>query len=273
MTESLTRSISGLVYIALLIGATLYGPISFIALFGVFMLIAVYEFCKLSNLKNIIPFAIAVAGLLLFGIYHNNDFYTSMLLNMGALIVSVGLLVELFSVTPPRLRDTQSKIVRLIGYVIIPFLLIIKLAFVGRADDFAFNPYVIIGMFVLIWANDTFAYIVGKSVGKRRLFERISPKKTVEGFVGGMIFTVAGAYILGLYYTFLTPWQWMAFAAILSLFGTLGDLVESKLKRNAGVKDSGKIMPGHGGVLDRLDSVLFAIPFLFLYYQILQYVS
>jgi phosphatidate cytidylyltransferase len=130
-------------------------------------------------------------------------------------------------------------------------------------------------MFILIWANDTFAYIVGKSIGKHKLFERISPKKTIEGFIGGMIFTVAGAYILGQsnYFDFITPWQWMAFAAILVVFGTLGDLVESQLKRNAGVKDSGKIMPGHGGILDRLDSVLFAIPFLFLYYQILNYVS
>jgi len=130
-------------------------------------------------------------------------------------------------------------------------------------------------MFILIWANDTFAYIVGKTIGKHKLFERISPKKTIEGFVGGMVFTVIGAYILGqsFYFTFLTPWQWMAFAAILVIFGTLGDLVESHLKRNAGVKDSGTIMPGHGGILDRLDSVLFAIPFLFLYYQILNYVS
>lgn len=273
MNESLTRSISGLVYIVLLIGATLLSPISFVVLFATFMLIAVYEFCKLANIKSMIPYIMAIAGISLFSIYISNDFYTNLLLNIGALLISVSLLAELFSNNAPKLKDATAKYVRLTGYVIIPFLLIIKLPFLDAAAEFDFNPYVVIGMFVLIWANDTFAYIVGKSIGKNKLFERISPKKTVEGFIGGVIFTVAGAYILGLYYTFLTPWQWMAFAAILSVFGTLGDLVESKLKRTAGVKDSGSIMPGHGGILDRLDSVLFAIPFLFLYYQILKYVS
>jgi len=269
MNESITRALSGIVYIILLLAATLFHPISFIALFGVFLLIATFEFCKLTNLDKIIPLIIGTAGFILFGVYINNDFYTNLLLNLAALVIAISLLVELFSTKPASFKDKTAKLARLIGYVIIPFLLIIKLPFL-RGD---YNPYIIIGMFVLIWANDTFAYIVGKTIGKRKLFERISPKKTVEGFIGGMLFTIAGAYILGLYYTFLSPWEWMGFAAVLVIFGTLGDLVESKLKRNAGVKDSGKIMPGHGGILDRLDSIIFAIPFLFLYYQILNYVS
>ena len=269
MNESITRALSGIVYILLLLAATLFHPTSFIALFGIFLLIATIEFCRLTNLDKTVPIIIAGAGLILFGMYINNDFYTNLLLNLAALIVAISLLTELFSKKPTAFKDKTAKIARLIGYVVIPFLLIIKLAFL-RGD---YNPYIIIGMFVLIWANDTFAYIVGKSIGKRKLFERISPKKTIEGFIGGMLFTVAGAYVLGLYYAVLSPWEWMGFAAILVIFGTLGDLVESKLKRNAGVKDSGSIMPGHGGILDRLDSIIFAIPFLFLYYQILNYVS
>ncbi len=214
----------------------------------------------------------AVAGFFLFGYNINNDIISNLLLNAGALFISLSLLAELFRKGLIAPKDKTAKLARLTGYVIIPFLLIIKLPFVKNN----FNPYIIIGMFILVWANDTFAYIVGKSMGKHKLFERISPKKTIEGFVGGMLFTVAGAYILGqsnYFDTALTPWQWMAFGAILVISGTLGDLVESQLKRNAGVKDSGKIMPGHGGILDRLDSVLFAIPFLFLYYQIINYVS
>ena len=269
MNESITRTLSGIVYIFLLLAATLYGPFTFIPLFGIFLFIAIYEFCKLSNLNKTIPLIMGAVGFLLFGVYVNNDFYTSLLLNIASLVIAISLLIELFSKSKPVSKDKNAKLARLIGYVIIPFLLIIKLSFIKGY----YNPYVIIGMFVVIWANDTFAYIVGKTIGKRKLFERISPKKTIEGFIGGMLFSVAGAYVLGLYYTFLSPWQWMIFAAILVIFGTLGDLVESKLKRNAGVKDSGSIMPGHGGILDRLDSVIFAIPFLFLYYQILNYVS
>ena len=128
-------------------------------------------------------------------------------------------------------------------------------------------------MFILIWTNDTFAYIVGKSIGKNKLFERISPKKTIEGFLGGLLFTIIAGYIISRYFTFSSPTSWIITAIILVIFGSLGDLVESKFKRNAGVKDSGTIMPGHGGILDRLDSIIFAIPFLFLYYQIINYVS
>lgn len=265
MSESLTRAISGIVYIALLLGATLISPITFELLFVVFLGIAVVEYCKLANLDRKLPLAIATIGVLLFGIYISQDFLINLLLSLAALFVSVGMLAELFKDSPTPMRDGSGKLVRLIGYVVLPFLLIIKLPFL-RGE---YNPYIIIGMFIIIWANDTFAYIVGKAIGKNKLFERVSPKKTIEGFVGGVLFATAGAYTLGLYYTFLTPWQWMAFAAIVSVFGTLGDLVESKLKRNAGVKDSGNIMPGHGGILDRLDSVIFAIPFLFLYYLLI----
>jgi phosphatidate cytidylyltransferase len=269
MSESLTRAISGIVYIALLLGATLLSPITFKILFIVFLLIAVYEYCKLANTNKKLPFVIATIGIFSFGVYPFSDVYTNLLVCAAALFVSIGMLSELFSNNPSVPRDNMGKLVRLIGYVVIPFLLIIKLPFITGN----YNPNVIIGMFIMIWTNDTFAYIVGKAIGKNKLFERISPKKTIEGFIGGVVFTVAGAYILGLYFTFLTPLQWMGFAAIVAVFGTLGDLVESKLKRVAGVKDSGNIMPGHGGILDRLDSVVFAIPFLFLYYQILVYVS
>jgi len=272
MNESITRALSGIVYIVLLLAATYFNEVLFVTLFGIFLIIATLEFCRLANLPKTGPVIMAFAGLVLFGYFINNDFYTNLLINIAGLIISISLLGDLFSKKPLVPKDNMAKQARLIGYVIIPFLLIIKLPFLNNSG---YNPFIVIGMFVLIWANDTFAYVVGKTVGRHKLFERISPKKTIEGFLGGMLFTVAGAYFLGQssYFTILSPWQWMAFAAILVIFGTLGDLVESKLKRTAGVKDSGKIMPGHGGILDRLDSILFAIPFIFLYYQILYYVS
>jgi len=275
MNESIVRALSGIVYIILLIGATLFHPFSYIALFGIFMLIAIVEFCRLVNLQQTTPIILGVAGIVLFSPFIQADIYTNLLLDAGALLIAISLLVELFGKAKPAPRDNTGKLAKLIGYVILPFILIIRLPFL-IAD--VYTPYVIIGSFILIWSNDTFAYIVGKTMGKRKLFERISPKKTVEGFLGGMIFAIAAAYILSQFDAFTTPVfnspaTWMGAAILLVVFGTLGDLVESQLKRKAGVKDSGKIMPGHGGILDRLDSIIFAIPFLFLYYQILTYVS
>lgn len=274
MNESIVRTLSGIVYIVLLLGATLFSPISFTFLFGVFLVLAVLEFCRLTNLDKTLPLIITTIGFFLFGFFINNSTYTNLTVNFAGLFIAVLLLTDLFSKKRPVQKDKNSKISQLIGYVIIPFLLIIKLPFL----EGTYNPYILIGSFILIWTNDTFAYIVGKTMGKNKLFERISPKKTIEGFLGGMVFTLFGAYILSQFDIFITPvfnsfLIWMGAAIILVVFGTLGDLVESKFKRNAGVKDSGNIMPGHGGILDRLDSIIFAIPFLFLFYQIINYVS
>ncbi|GAA0757369.1 hypothetical protein GCM10009433_13550 [Psychroflexus lacisalsi] len=133
--------------------------------------------------------------------------------------------------------------------------------------------YVLVGTFVLIWTNDSFAYLVGKNFGKTKLFERISPKKTIEGFLGGAIAAIIISYLIFIYIDLLPLWAWIMLAVIVSIFGTLGDLVQSKFKRKADVKDSGKIMPGHGGIFDRMDSMLFSSTFVFIFILLLDYVS
>jgi phosphatidate cytidylyltransferase len=121
--------------------------------------------------------------------------------------------------------------------------------------------------------NDTFAYLSGITLGKHKLFESVSPKKTIEGFIGGIVFSIIAGILLAKFYMEEPIIYWIIIALIVGFFGTLGDLIESKFKRVAGVKDSGNIMPGHGGFLDRLDSIIFVAPFIYLFYQILYYVS
>tara|TARA_B100000767_G_C19630771_1_gene478171 strand:- start:504 stop:944 length:441 start_codon:yes stop_codon:yes gene_type:complete len=128
-----------------------------------------------------------------------------------------------------------------------------------------YNPYLMISILVMIWVNDSFAFLVGKNFGKRKLFVSVSPKKTQEGFLGGLVFALISAYIISLLNNDFTTINWLAIALIVSVIGTIGDLVESKFKRQANIKDSGAIMPGHGGMLDRLDSLLFAAPFVYLF--------
>ena len=128
-----------------------------------------------------------------------------------------------------------------------------------------FSPGIIIGFFLLIWANDTGAYLTGMSFGKHKLFERISPKKTWEGFAGGIIIASVAAWFLSGWLGVVDRTQWVIIALIISVAGTYGDLIESMLKRSTGVKDSGTIMPGHGGFLDRFDSTIISFPLVYLF--------
>jgi len=275
MNETLKRSISGAIYIILLIASILYSKESFFVLFGVFLLIAVYEFCSLVHLNKIFSISLAlisflsIAYLLFFKIPLNP--YFDITLTLLTFIVSLKCIFFLFEDNFIKINSV-SKYIYLIGYIILPFIILTKIPFGLKG----YNPKIIIGIFILIWINDSFAYIIGKSVGKHKLFEKISPKKTIEGFIGGAIFSIIASILISKYYIEggkTTQNIWLGFGIIVVLFGTFGDLVESKFKRIAGVKDSGKIMPGHGGILDRLDSVIFVAPIVFLFYQILNYVS
>ena len=155
------------------------------------------------------------------------------------------------------------------------FYLITAIIFLILIPNYSgvYQPYIIAGAFLITWVNDSFAYLVGKNFGKHKLLERISPKKTIEGFVGGFVFSLLAGYLIAIFSNTLSIKIWLIISIIMSIFGTLGDLIQSKFKRQAGVKDSGTIMPGHGGIYDRLDSVIFASPFLYAFLQILKHVS
>lgn len=295
MNETLKRALSGAVYIVLLLTSILFSTESFIILFGVFLVIATYEFCNLANINKIFSLlfvSLFYSSVALISFYKNEtenyinrflkedikftiniDQLNTILLAI-TLLISVKCIVFLFDDTQTISRT--SKYIYLLGYITLPFIFITKISF-GVKD---YNPKIIIGLFILIWTNDTFAYLVGKSIGKHKLFERISPKKTIEGFLGGVVFACFAGFLISKLYIKPNPnfsdksiLIWTIIALIVGVFGTIGDLIESKFKRIAGVKDSGTIMPGHGGVLDRLDSVIFVAPIVFLFYQILNYVS
>jgi phosphatidate cytidylyltransferase len=277
MNTTITRAISGSVYVLLLISATLFSQFSFLLLFGILLLFSVVEFSKLVSLNPIPPLAIATLFFILFNI--DNTIKTNeVLLLIAALLVSIKSLLFLFE-KQNKFLNTPSKYLFLIGYLIIPIIIFTKIPFLNADDQFInihvthYNPKNIISILIIIWMNDTFAYLSGITFGKHKLFERVSPKKTVEGFIGGIVFSIIAGVLFAKYYMEESVAHWIIIALIVGVFGTLGDLIESKFKRLAGVKDSGTIMPGHGGFLDRLDSIIFVAPFIYLFYQILYYVS
>jgi phosphatidate cytidylyltransferase len=296
MNETLKRLISGVVYITLLLFSILYSTESFILLFGIFLVIATFEFCNLVKINKILPLSLvslSYTAISLLSYYKTEtDNYLSNLreqpIQLGididqlnlvllaiCLLIFIKCLIFLFD-NKEQIVSPIWKCLYLVGYILLPFIFIVKISF-GIND---YNPKIIIGLFILIWTNDTFAYLVGKSIGKHKLYERISPKKTIEGFLGGVAFAIFAGYLISKLYIKPNPnfsdtsiLIWTMIALIVGVFGTIGDLIESKFKRIAEVKDSGKIMPGHGGILDRLDSVIFVAPIVYLFYQILSYVS
>jgi phosphatidate cytidylyltransferase len=145
------------------------------------------------------------------------------------------------------------------GYTLLPFYMILALA--DLSQKYAYIFPLALGMYLLIWTNDTFAYFSGRLFGKRPLFARISPKKTWEGTIGGLLFTLLIGYVLFLTTNELPLTFWIVSALIVAPAAIVGDLLESLFKRSVGAKDSGTLLPGHGGILDRFDAVLFTVPF------------
>jgi phosphatidate cytidylyltransferase len=148
-------------------------------------------------------------------------------------------------------------------YVTLPLWLLIMIAHLPESlgTNLGYHPNRVFGLLWLVWTNDTMAYLVGSKIGKHKIFERISPKKTWEGTIGGAICTIIMAWAMSMYLPHdFTSKEWLVIGALVGLFGTLGDLVESMLKRSVGVKDSGSLLPGHGGLLDRFDAFIFVIP-------------
>ncbi len=267
MKELLTRSLSGFLYVSILLISIFVSKYTFIGVFFVFGMISIFEFQKLIHLNNKRLYVIFIVLLVALNIFQDQVY-----LILPILVLTV--ITELFLV-----KDLVT--IRIIPmfekrkYRTSIFYLISAIVFLTLIPNYSgeYQPLIIAGAFLITWTNDTFAYLVGKNFGKHKLLERISPKKTIEGFVGGFLFSILAGYLIAIFSHTLSITIWLIISIIMSIFGTLGDLIQSKFKRQAGVKDSGAIMPGHGGIYDRLDSVIFASPFLYGFLQILKYVS
>ena len=253
------RSFSGLVYTALFVFSILYSQESYVLFVSILGLVCIWEFSRIIQFKSPISYLFFIAIVYLF-IKRPNTYAIVFILGL-TIYSSIVLIYELFMKKEISFNKEREKFGLLIRYVVFSLSFIVLLPY----SNGMYDEYLIIYILILIWVNDSFAFLVGKNFGKRKLFESVSPKKTIEGFMGGVLFTIFSSFILSIYNNNFTFLHWMIIALIISTFGTIGDLIESKFKRFANVKDSGNIMPGHGGILDRLDSLLFVAPFVYLY--------
>lgn len=270
------RIATGIVFIAVLIGGILYNQYSFLIVFSLITGLALYEFygllCKTKHteLNRILN---TLGGLLLFVggyfFFSSPDKPLIALVPYGIYVLSL-FISELFSKGSNPIQSLAYAVLGQI-YLAIPLSLLSYLAFGYDISGGTYHYAFLLAMLVFIWVNDSFAYLTGSLFGKHRMCERISPKKSWEGFAGGVVFTIAASIVYANFFTQLPVWGWIGFALVMIVFGTLGDLVESLFKRTLNVKDSGNLLPGHGGILDRFDSVIFSIPALFIYIQIVSF--
>lgn len=260
MKELIVRTLSGVLYISIVIFTLFASHEWFIGLFFILALITLNEFLRIVKVKSLIPYLL-LAGTLFFFSYKEIDMVAIYILLIATIFVDLFLFKEVLVLYKFSLFEKRR-------YLYIFFYIINGFVFLTLIP-----PKFIIGVFILIWSNDTFAYLIGKRFGKRKLIERISPKKTLEGFFGGIIGTIIAGFFIFIYTSLLSLIIWLLLALIISIIGTIGDLIQSKFKRQVGLKDSGRLMPGHGGLYDRLDSIIYASPFVYGFLELINYVS
>lgn len=272
MKNVIIRAISGSIYVAAMVGAVLAGGGWLAALLVLLGLLATLEFVtmtaengKIHRVCSLIDLA-ATISIILTGYFvacpAGGPAHLFMMI--AGICILARMVAQLYSLGNNAIHALGASMFNYI-YIGLSLALVPALYYGGA-------PHLVLALLIFIWVNDTGAFCVGSLIGRHKLFERISPKKSVEGFFGGMAFVVIAAVILNLlfdqWYGFMSCGQMIWLGIVVSILATYGDLIESLIKRTAGVKDSGKIIPGHGGILDRIDSLLLVFPGVWLYMQL-----
>ena len=271
MKNFIIRTITGIIFVAAIVSCFLR-PEAMVLLFSIITGLTVWEFTGLVNEREDVTvnrFISTVAGVYFFYAmtYYCSDMYAGIaksVVFIPYLVTIVYLLVaELYLKQKDPIQDWAYTMLAQM-YIALPFSLINVLAFNATSEGYvAFNTLLPLSIFIFLWVNDSGAYCVGSLLGRHKLFPRISPGKSWEGSIGGAVFVLAAAYAISYFLDtgqMLAMPVWLGLGLVVVVFGTWGDLVESLFKRTLGIKDSGNILPGHGGMLDRFDSSLLAIP-------------
>lgn len=282
------RCITGALFVTVLVGGIIWHPLSFGFLFLLITVLGLWEFYGLAPKAGALP--LRTYGTLAGAMFFTLSFMAKRSDNNMLLLAVIPLLFLVFFIELYRKKEQPFTNIAytLLGiiYVALPFslwaLVIVPIdeVIMGRFDSALFPPsylahlleyrwHLLLGFFILMWTSDTMAYVCGRLFGKHKLFERVSPKKTWEGAIGGGLFTLGAAWLISLYFHDLPLIHWLVIAAIVVICGNLGDLTESLFKRSINIKDSGNTLPGHGGILDRFDAALLASPFVATYLLII----
>ncbi len=267
MSNLARRTITGIVLVVLVIATVITSQQLFSALFLLFTIIGLWEFYTLVERANVFPNKVAglFAGIVLFvtnALVALNILEVQWLL-LNFLSIFIIFLLELY-------RDNQHPFTNIaftffgLLYVAVPFSLLNYFPNPGFQPG-VYHTSSLLGFFFLVWINETGAYVIGSAIGRHKLFKRVSPKKTWEGAIGGGILALLTSLLVSYYYTHISVADWLILALIVVVFGSYGDLFESMFKRSINAKDSGTLLPGHGGVLDRFDGVFISAPFVFVY--------
>lgn len=271
------RAITGVIFVGVLVGCILWDPISFTLLFALISALTIHEFgtivSKQPDVEINKPICMLAGIFLFFGFAYLGVMpgQTEVLIPYLFLILYL-LVSELYLKKKNPLNNWAYAMMSQV-YIALSFAMLNVLAYHSTGgyspNSVQYNPILPLSIFIFTWINDTGAYCTGMLFGKHRLFERISPKKSWEGSIGGGIFSVIAAVVMAHFFPFMSLGVWIGLALTVVVFGTLGDLTESLLKRTLGIKDSGNILPGHGGMLDRFDSTLMAVPAAVVYLYII----